>query len=90
MNIKKSIYIIHYPELKEIQFDLDEIKGIDIKNNEINHLYLTKSGSSGGPTSVETFRLIGIHIGAHKESRFNLGTILVFPIYEFNKKFKTP
>jgi len=87
---KKSIYIIHYPEGKEIQFDVDEIKGIDIKNNEIDHLCQTKSGSSGGPIlSVETCRLIGIHIGAHKENRFNLGTILVLPIYEFNKKYKT-
>ena len=87
---KKSIYIIHYPEGKEIQFDVDEIKNIDLKNNEIDHLCQTKNGSSGGPIlSMETCRLIGIHIGAHRELHFNLGTILALPIYEFNKKYKT-
>ena len=87
---KKSIYIIHYPEGKEIQLDVDEIKNIDLENNEIDHLCQTKNGSSGGPIlNFETCRLIGIHIGALKEKGFNLGTILVLPIYEFNKKYYT-
>ena len=40
---------------------------------------------SGAPIiNLNTFKVIGIHIGKHKTSNFNLGMILRKPIDEFN------
>ena len=67
----ESIYILHYPEGKDIEYSLDTIYSIDysidVENLIINHLCATKDGSSGGPIlNLKTFKIIGIHIGKKK------------------------
>ena len=83
----ESIYILHYPEGKDIEYSLDTIYSIDVENVLINHLCTTKDGSSGGPIlNLKTFKIIGIHIG-RKKSKFNTGVLLKNPINIFNEKF---
>ena len=86
---KKSIYIIHYPRGNEVEFSVDTIQNIDAKGIKITHCCSTDNGSSGGPIlSLETFRILSIHIGKDEYHNCNIGTILKFPINEFNKKYK--
>ena len=85
---KKTIYIIHYPQGKEPKYTVDVIKSINIDNIKIHHLCATKNGSSGGPLlNLQTYRVIGMHTGKHNLNNWNIGIVLKFPIFEFNKKY---
>ena len=81
----KSIYILHYPKGK-LNVSYGKMKGI-IDNKRINHFCNTENGSSGGPIlSLETFKVIGIHLGSHSgQIKVNLGTFIKYAIYLFNK-----
>ena len=84
----KTIYIIHYPEGREPKYSVDVIKSIDTNNIKINHLCSTERGSSGGPLlNLQTYRVIGMHRGKHIFNNWNIGVVLKFPIFEFNKKY---
>ena len=77
-----SIYILHYLMGKKIAFSSGLIKEMDKYN--ISHSCNTEMGSSGGPIlSSDTFKLIGIHIGTSKNSNFNKGIFIKFPIVDF-------
>ena len=82
----KSIYIIHHAGGKEAQLSQGIIKYIDISNTKIEHNCSTESGASGSPILFEN-NVLGIHIGNKLGSNFNLGTLLINPINEFNKKY---
>ena len=85
----KSIYILHYPNGNEIEYSVDTIKNIDAKNIKVSHCCTTEEGSSGGPIlNLQTFQILGVHNGKHSIYNWNIGTILKFPINEFNKKYK--
>ena len=85
----KSIYIIHYPNGNEIKYSVDTVKNIDVNNKIIDHCCSTEEGSSGGPIFyLDTYRILAIHRGKHAMYNYNIGTILKFPINEFNKKYK--
>lgn len=46
-----------------------------------------KWGSFGSPILLlNDFKVIGIHFGSSKRSKFNLGTFLTYPLIELNKK----
>jgi hypothetical protein len=51
------------------------------------HKCSTEYGSSGGPIILlNTFKAIGAHKGSSKYNfDFNLGTLLKYPILDFNK-----
>ena len=84
----KSVYIIHYPKGGECEYSLDTISNIDENNTQIMHYCATEDGSSGSPIlNLQTFKVIGIHIGKHKSYEYNVGVIIKHPIDSFNKLF---
>ena len=86
--IKKSIYILHYPNMEKVSVSYGIIKDIDLKNKfDIRHLCCTKEGSSGSPIlNLKNNRIIGIHKGAYTNYNYNKGTLLNYPIKEFISK----
>ena len=87
----ESIYILHYPNASFASVSYG--KGIKIINNyDIEHKCNTLSGSSGGPIlNLSTNKVIGIHKGAinkNNKVKFNIGTLLKFPLEDLNKKIK--
>jgi hypothetical protein len=87
----KSIYIIHYPKGKQAKLSNDIIKGISYENNRIEHLGSTEDGSSGAPIlNLQTFKVIGIHLGKYRENNWNIGEVIRSPIDEFNKLYFEP
>ena len=87
---RKSIYILHHPENKQlVSYGLvDDI----IEGKEINHYCNTKHGSSGSPIlSLESYKVIGVHKwGSNKSDiKINYGTLIKYIINEFNNKYKS-
>ena len=77
-----SIYILHYPKGNKIKVSYGLSYGIN--NNEIRHLCNTEEGSSGSPIlSLDTFKVIGIHKGAPRMHKNNLGTLMKNAVEEF-------
>ena len=62
---RKSIYILHYPEDKQlVSYGL--MKDV-LDGKKINHYCNTKDGSSGSPIlSLSNFKVIGVHYGGSK------------------------
>lgn len=84
----KSVYLIHYPRGKEANHSIDKIKNIDKDNITINHFCSTEDGSSEAPIiNLDTYKVIGIHVGKNKKNEFNFGFIIKTPINEFNKLY---
>ena len=68
----KSIYILNYPEDKEIMVSYGQPP--QINESEINHYCSTKEGSSGSPILlINNQKLIGIHYDSSKQFDFNKG-----------------
>ena len=79
----KSIYILNYPEEKNIVVSYGML--LNIKNEQIIHQCITKGGSSGSPIlSLDNFKIIGIHCGASITNNYNFGIFIKYPIIEFN------
>ena len=84
---KKSVYIVHYEEGKDVKYSLGKIKFIGEDKYTINHNCKTLTGSSGSPIiNLMNFKVAGVHKGYNKQ--FNLGTLLKIPIEDFYKKNK--
>ena len=82
----KSVYIIHYPGGKDVKYSVDSVKSIDCENKTIEYFCDTDEGSSGGPIiNFDNYKVIGIHSGKKVNKNCNVGTILKFPIKDFNK-----
>ena len=83
---KESIYILNYMKGENIVVSyglLHEIKS----DNELAHKCCTDNGSSGSPIlSLKDNKLIGIHYGSSKHFDSNKGTLIIFPLIEFNQK----
>jgi V8-like Glu-specific endopeptidase len=78
----ESLYILNYLGGKEIVISYGFIRKIE--ESKIYHKCSTDKGSSGSPIlSLENNRLIGIHYGGSNNFNFNLGTLIAFPIMEF-------
>ena len=59
----RSIYVINYPEDKDIVVSYGQSPKLN--KTEINHKCYTKPGSSGSPILlINTQKLIGIHYGS--------------------------
>ena len=66
--INNSIYLLHYPHGKNIEFSIGIIKDISEDNYNIDHLCETQTGSSGSPIfNLKSYKVIGIHKGADKK-----------------------
>ena len=85
MYVKKSVYILHYPNNEKVSVSYGIINAINLqKNFDFFHFCSTDNGSSGAPIlNSSNNKLIGIHKGASKNLNFNKGTILIFPLKEF-------
>ena len=80
----ESIYIINYPKDKDIVVSYG--KSPLLNESEIKHYCSTEPGSSGSPILlINNQKLIGIHYGNSKNFDFNLGTLLIYSIIEFQK-----
>ena len=78
----KSVYILQYPEGKELQYSIGNIKAINEYSNEITHLVSTTHGSSGSPIIlVNTTEVIGIHKQGKIDKKENYGNF-IYPIIE--------
>ena len=91
MYIKKSIYILHYPNHEKVSVSYGIIHDINKQKNwEAFHLCSTDKGSSGSPIlNINNNKLIGIHRGSDNKHGFNKGIILIFPFKEFISKRNT-
>lgn len=76
----ESIYILNYLNGDKIVLtNINEDNGVDHKCN-------TEKGSSGSPIlSLQNNKLIGVHRGGYEISDLNNGTLIIYPIIEFNK-----
>ena len=81
---KTSSYIIQYPNIKGASASFGLINRIEEDSQSFNHLCVTDEGSSGSPIiNLESNKVIGVHVGASEKFKFNIGTFLKYPIYEF-------
>ena len=71
----KDIYIVQYPEGKNLSYSQGKIKTID--NYELSYDASTKSGSSGSPILLKnTTEVIGIHKQGSNYKKENYGTLI--------------
>ena len=79
---KESLYTLSYLGGNEVFASYGFL--IEIKGSDIYHKCSTDFGSSGSPIlSLENNKLIGIHYGSSSNFKFNKGTLIAFPIIEF-------
>ena len=77
MYSNKSIYIINYPEDKDVVVSYGQPP--DLSEFEIQHKCITKEGSSGSPILlINNQKLIGIHSGSSKRYLYNIGILLIY------------
>ena len=84
---KKSIYILHYPNIKYVSYGL--IKELR-EYKTIIHYCNTEDGSSCSPIlSLKSNKVMGVHYGGKKNSKnkYNYGTNIKYAINELNKKY---
>jgi V8-like Glu-specific endopeptidase len=83
---EKPIYVLHYPEGKEIIVSYGVLNRI--VKEEINHFCSTENGSSGAPIiSLNNLKVIGVHCGGHPKFKYNIGFVLKKAIFEFLSLF---
>ena len=81
--INHSIYILNYLNGENIVVSYGLISKIN-KKEGIYHQCNTNKGSSGSPIlSLKNNKLIGVHYGATKIFEYNKGTLIIYPIIEF-------
>ena len=79
----KSIYILNYLKGENIMVSYGLISDIN-ENNGINHKCHTDKGSFGAPIlSLKNNKLIGIVSGGSEKKDINKGTLIIFPLIEF-------
>jgi surface protein len=81
----KSIYILNYPDDKEVVVSYGQSPNFEEK--KIHHKCSTDNGSSGSPILLShNQKVIGVHYGCSNNFDFNKGVLIIYPIIEFNKK----
>ena len=83
--IDQTIYIIQYPNGK-LSVSYGTVKNIynDDKNKQnLQHQCSTKLGSSGSPILTLNNKVVALHKCGNIKDKFNLGTLLSYPIREF-------
>ena len=88
----ESLYILNYMNGKDIVLSYGLLFKID--KSKIYHRCNTNNGSSGSPIlTLNNNKLFGIHYGSHINFNWNLGTLIIYPLLEFqnieiNNQFK--
>jgi len=83
--LNKSLYILNYPEGKEIVASIAQPG--KIIDQYINHKCNTKTGSSGSPILLcENQKVIGVHLGYSNKLKFNKGMLIIYSIIDFNQE----
>ena len=86
---QKSVYLVHYPNGKKMEYSPGAIKNISLDNYNIEHYCPSDRGSSGSPIiNLLNYKVMGIHKGSKEKSNYNLGTLIKGPIKEFNELYK--
>ena len=81
---EKPVYILHYPRGKEVSYSLDLIKSVEPNNSKMILSCPSEEGSAGAPIlNLDTYKIIGIHLGKNDQYNYNCGTIIRFPINDF-------
>ena len=81
----ESIYLLNYIKAQEIVASFGLLQNIN--DDKITHKCNTLGGSSGSPIILlEDQTVIGVHYGSNSNSKYNLGTLLINPILEFQEK----
>ena len=84
MYSNKSIYLLHYPKGNNIVVSYAQPPKFE--DTDIQHKCNSDHGSSGSPILlIDNQKLIGVHKGGYKEDDYNLGTLIVYAIIEFQK-----
>ena len=83
---KEKIYILQYPEGKDLIYSLGSIIETNDYTYEFSHSASTEKGSSGSPIILEgTLNVIGVHKQGLISKKENYGT-LIYPIIKSLKK----
>ena len=81
--IGESIYVIYYGGSKGIGVSYGIINNIEGKNT-FHHFCKTENGSCGAPVlNLSNNKVIGIHLGTHKNFIFNIGLFITNAINDF-------
>jgi len=87
---QKSVYLVHYPKGKKMEYSPGAIRYISLDNYNIQHYCPSETGSSGCPIiNLLNYKVIGIHKGSKGLSNWNLGTLIKGPVKEFNEIYKS-
>ena len=87
--LKKDIYIVQYPEGKDLSFAQGEIKSIE--SELIKHSVSTLPGSSGSPILIQNnnkFKIIGLHKQGGNKGKKNLGCFMKDILNDINEENK--
>ena len=86
-NSNDDLYILNYQDKNNISCSFGKLH--ELRKYTLSHYCNTKEGSSGSPIlSLKTFKVIGIHRGASKNSNYNLGTFIKCPISHFENEIE--
>ena len=86
--IKKTIYLLQYPDGEKCKNSFGVIKNITLNNYDLTYNCQTADGSSGGPIILlDNNKIIGIHKGALEQEENNVGTFIIKPIEGFIQKY---
>ena len=88
---EESIYILHYPNssISSVSFGYG-IETVKDKEFDISHKCNTEAGSSGGPIlNLSTNKVIGIHKAFINRKKYNIGTLLKYPLNLLKEKNTT-
>ena len=82
----QKIYILYNSSKLNSFYSISSIKRINYKNMKIKCSSELEEHSLGAPIiNLKNFKVIGIHIGKHKNKEINVGTIIKAPIESFNE-----
>ena len=82
----KSIYMLHYPKRNNIV--VSYAQSPEINDSQINHKCNADHGSSGSPILlINNQKLIGVHSGSYEKNNYNIGTLIIYSIIEFQNLY---
>ena len=84
----EHVFLLSYPNGKQLQFSSGIIKNIEANGYRIHHLCNSYQGCAGGPILNKNNKVIAIHVGYYKNKNYNIGTFLKKPIEDFSKQKK--
>ena len=80
----EEIYLIYHLSEKEQKYSLDQIN--DINNSFIKNYCPNENILLGSPILyLNSFRVFGIHQGKKGKTKYNIGSILFVPVFEYNE-----